>query len=73
MRRRLWIGSAGITGLAGIGAFVYRSAPAFWKQYSADMSRPIARPAFEPDPHAWPDTGLHAAWLGHSTVLIKVD
>jgi len=21
----------------------------------------------------WPDTGLHAAWLGHSTVLLKVD
>jgi L-ascorbate metabolism protein UlaG (beta-lactamase superfamily) len=26
-----------------------------------------------PDPHAWPDTGLHATWLGHSTVLLKVD
>ncbi|MDQ2948079.1 MAG: MBL fold metallo-hydrolase, partial [Acidobacteriota bacterium] len=21
----------------------------------------------------WPDTGLHAAWLGHSTVLLKVN
>jgi L-ascorbate metabolism protein UlaG (beta-lactamase superfamily) len=28
---------------------------------------------FTPDPHRWPDTGLHAAWLGHSTVLVKVD
>ena len=24
-------------------------------------------------PPAWPDTGLHAAWLGHSTVLLKID
>ena len=73
MRRRILIGGAGLTGLAGIGTFVYRSAPMFWKQYSREMRRPIARPALQPDPRAWPDTGLHAAWLGHSTVLLKVD
>ena len=27
----------------------------------------------KPHPELWPDTGLHAAWLGHSTVLLKVD
>ena len=27
----------------------------------------------KPNPTAWPDTGLHAAWLGHSTVLLKID
>jgi len=73
MRRRILIGGAGVTGLAGIGTFVYRSAPTFWKQYGREMRRPIARPALQPDPRAWPDTGLHAAWLGHSTVLLKVD
>ncbi len=73
MRRRILIGGAGLTGLAGIGTFVYRSAPMFWKQYSREMRRPIARAALQPDPRAWPDTGLHAAWLGHSTVLLKVD
>jgi L-ascorbate metabolism protein UlaG (beta-lactamase superfamily) len=26
-----------------------------------------------PDPRSWPDRGLHAAWLGHSTVLLKID
>lgn len=26
-----------------------------------------------PDPRQWPDQGLYAAWLGHSTVLVKVD
>lgn len=26
-----------------------------------------------PHPRAWPDTGIHAAWLGHSTVLLKVE
>jgi L-ascorbate metabolism protein UlaG (beta-lactamase superfamily) len=33
---------------------------------------PHAAP-FSPDPHKWPDTGLHAAWIGHSTVLLKLD
>ncbi len=27
----------------------------------------------QPTPLQWPDRGLHAAWLGHSTVLLKVD
>src|SRR5690348_11614875 len=26
-----------------------------------------------PNPRQWPDRGLHAAWLGHSTVLLKID
>jgi L-ascorbate metabolism protein UlaG (beta-lactamase superfamily) len=73
MRRRILIGGAGATGLAGLGAYVYRAAPTFWKQYSSEIGRPIAQPMLHPDPKAWPDTGLHASWLGHSTVLIKVD
>src|SRR5712691_10935458 len=73
MRRRYLIGGVGITGLAGIGTFVYRAAPAFWNQYASDMSSPIGQPALRPDPRQWPDTGLHATWLGHSTVLLKVD
>ncbi len=34
----------------------------------------MIRPApHRPAPQAWPDSGLHAAWLGHTTVLLKVD
>jgi L-ascorbate metabolism protein UlaG (beta-lactamase superfamily) len=73
MRRRVLIGGAGATGLAGLGAFVYGAAPMFWKQYSSEIGRPIAQPMLHPDPKAWPDSGLHACWLGHSTVLIKVE
>ena len=73
MRRRILIGGAGVTGLAGIGTFVYRAAPTFWKQYAKEIRRPIAHSVLKPDPTAWPDTGLHATWLGHSTVLLKVD
>ena len=37
------------------------------------MGRPIGSPSLHPDPRSWPDIGLHATWLGHSTVLLKVD
>src|SRR5437764_2914027 len=73
MRRRTLIGGAGATGMAGIASFVSRAAPTFWKQYTSELRRPIAAPSLRPDPRKWPDTGLHAAWLGHSTVLLKVD
>ena len=33
----------------------------------------MARPPHVPNPLEWPDTGLHATWLGHSTALVKVD
>jgi L-ascorbate metabolism protein UlaG (beta-lactamase superfamily) len=34
---------------------------------------PMAPAPFVPHPKKWPDQGLHAAWLGHSTVLLKLD
>ena len=48
-----------------MGTFAYRAAN--------EMRRPIRFPALHPNPRSWPDTGLHATWLGHSTVLLKVD
>ena len=30
-------------------------------------------PRYIPQPKRWSDTGLYAAWLGHSTTLIRVD
>jgi len=39
----------------------------------ARRRRPIAPAPFLPHPKKWPDHGLHAAWLGHSTVLLKID
>jgi L-ascorbate metabolism protein UlaG (beta-lactamase superfamily) len=67
------VGGAGVAGLTGAAAFAYRAAPSFWKQFAKEMGRPIEAPALSPDPRRWPDTGLHATWLGHSTVLLKVD
>ena len=72
MFRRTLVGAAA-TSIAGLGAFAYRAAPAFWQQYSRELRRPILPAPAQPHPKQWPDHGLHAAWLGHSTVLLKVD
>ena len=37
------------------------------------MDRPIQPAAQRPSPGSWPDTGLHATWIGHSTVVIRID
>lgn len=71
MFRRTLLGGA--IGLAGLGTAAYRTAPGFWQQYARELGRPILDPPDHPSPQRWPDRGLHAAWLGHSTVLIKVD
>ena len=70
LRRRSIVGAAGIGGLA---AFACHAAPAFWQQYRRDAKRVIVPPTAIPDPLRWPDRGLFAAWLGHSTVLLKMD
>ena len=43
------------------------------RRISADAKRPVESAAHTPDIRAWPDTGLHATWIGHSTVAIKID
>lgn len=70
--RRTLLSTGGV-GLVGAGALVYQAAPGFWRQYTREFKRPILPAPRTPDPSKWPDKGLHAAWLGHSTVLLKVD
>lgn len=72
--RRALVGGLGVAaGAAATGTFAYNAAPAFWQQYRREIRRPILHPAHIPNPAAWPDRGLFAAWLGHSTVLLKID
>lgn len=53
--------------------FLRRAAPAFFREMSRDYKRETLPAPTYPDPSAWPDQGLHATWLGHSTVLLKLD
>lgn len=50
-----------------------RTAPKVLRQMSKEVPRPILPAPYAPNPKSWPDTGIHAAWLGHSTVFLKVD
>ncbi len=70
--RRFLLG--GTVGAAGLGLAAYKAIPSmFWKQLSDDLSRDVNAAPLKPDPSKWPDTGVHAAWLGHSSVLLKID
>jgi L-ascorbate metabolism protein UlaG (beta-lactamase superfamily) len=70
--RRILLSTGGM-GVVGCGAMVYNAAPNFWQQYTREFKRPVAPPPRMPDPRKWSDRGIHAAWLGHSTVLLKID
>jgi L-ascorbate metabolism protein UlaG (beta-lactamase superfamily) len=62
-----------LLGDSGALAWVYRAAPLFWERYSADRKRAILAAPERPRLSLWSDRGIHAAWLGHSTVLLKID
>jgi L-ascorbate metabolism protein UlaG (beta-lactamase superfamily) len=73
MHRRTVLEGAGLAGLVGLGSWAYRSAPLFWERLAEDRRRDILPAPRRPNPKAWPDQGIHAAWLGHTTVLLKLD
>ncbi|HEY3440845.1 MAG TPA: MBL fold metallo-hydrolase [Paludibaculum sp.] len=71
--RRRWLAGLGV-GVAGVGAgLAYKAAPTFWRQFASELGHPIVPAPHRPDIAAWPNTGIHAAWLGHATVYLKID
>jgi L-ascorbate metabolism protein UlaG (beta-lactamase superfamily) len=62
-----------VKAIAGAARFARRAGPDFFRRYRDERRRPVEPAPFLPDPQKWPDQGLHAAWLGHSTVLLKID
>ncbi|HEY1754909.1 MAG TPA: MBL fold metallo-hydrolase [Bryobacteraceae bacterium] len=56
-----------------LAGFVFQTAPMFWKRLSEDRRRVVEPSPSVPNIAAWPAEGVHAAWIGHSTVLIRVD
>ncbi len=67
------MGSARLAGVAGVGTWACRAAPTLVKQCSKELKRGVLPAPYRPNPHTWPDRGLYAAWLGHATVLLKID
>ena len=60
-------------GVPATARFLRRAAPAFFREISKEYSRETLAADYKPQPKLWSATGLHAAWLGHSTVLLKID
>jgi L-ascorbate metabolism protein UlaG (beta-lactamase superfamily) len=52
---------------------LYRAAPTFWQQYARELGESVEPAPLRPNPEAWPQRGIQAAWLGHSTVLLNFD
>ena len=73
MGRKTVVGGAGLAGLAGVGSPAYRSGYNSRTQSSQDREPAILPAPLRPNPKSWRDRGLYAAWLGHTTVLLKID
>src|SRR4029077_4001997 len=56
-----------------LAEFAFRAGPIFWHRLQEDRKRPVEPSPRVPRFSAWPNEGLQAAWIGHSTVLISVD
>ncbi len=50
-----------------------KHAPTYWQQYSRQSRRLVVPAPVNPRWQEWSDRGIHAAWVGHSTVLLKID
>jgi len=59
--------------LRTLAEFAFRAAPMLWERIAEDRKRVVEPSPLVPLVANWPQDGLHAAWIGHSTVLIRVD
>ena len=56
-----------------LGEFAFRAGPMLWQRMAEDRKRAVQVPLRVPRVSTWTGEGLHAAWIGHSTVLLRVD
>jgi L-ascorbate metabolism protein UlaG (beta-lactamase superfamily) len=56
-----------------LAGFVSFAGPILWRRMAADRRRIVEPPPRVPGIAQWPTTGLRAAWIGHSTVLLSLD
>jgi L-ascorbate metabolism protein UlaG (beta-lactamase superfamily) len=62
-----------VKGIVGLAGFAAKMAPQFIERVQEERKRPIKQAPHHPDLTQWPQMGLHAAWIGHSTVFLSLD
>ena len=62
-----------VNDIVGLANFAARMAPQFIERVQEERKRPIQAAPHRPSLDEWPQTGLHAAWIGHSTVFLSLD
>lgn len=56
-----------------LAEFAFRAGPILRERMSEDRKRSVEPSPRTPRIAEWPTAGMHATWIGHSTVLIRVD
>src|SRR3569833_1151720 len=56
--------------LAGV---VRMAGPLLWRRMSEDRARVVQPAPRKPDLSTWTDDGIHALWIGHSTVFLRIE
>src|SRR5580704_14907547 len=56
-----------------LAEFAFRAGPLIWERISEDRKRVVEPSPGSPRFASWSAEGLYAAWIGHSTVLLRVD
>ncbi|HVY91633.1 MAG TPA: MBL fold metallo-hydrolase [Bryobacteraceae bacterium] len=62
-----------ISDLGALAGFARKAGPLLWRRMSEDRARAVQPAPRKPDFSSWNDDGIHAAWIGHSTVLLRID
>ena len=73
LKRNVFRRKSRLVQIAGAARFARAAAPQLVRRIQSERRRCVAPAPFVPNPKSWPEHGLHAAWLGHSTVLLKLD
>jgi L-ascorbate metabolism protein UlaG (beta-lactamase superfamily) len=56
-----------------LAEFAFSAGPILWQRMSEDRKRPVKPSPCKPHLAHWSGKGVQAAWVGHSTVIIRVD
>jgi L-ascorbate metabolism protein UlaG (beta-lactamase superfamily) len=70
--RRAFLATTAAASLGGVSVATSSSwAARFVRGRLAELGRDVPPAPHKPDPSAWPDNAITAAWLGHATVLMN--